>query len=207
ERYSKIESSDRILSLKELLGDRLKGVILNMALEEDMEFAKKEGDFLNKNGVCLFGIIPFVNTLQSTSIKALKDELGAKILCGEEHLDKLVQSVMVGAMDPDHAITFFQRKKNLAVITGGDRADIQLAALEANATCLILTGGFPPSDIILGLANQRNTPILLVSYDTLTTAQKTEWLIGHSRTHEEAKLSSLKELIKENVKLSELLGA
>jgi len=204
ERYSRMEVSDRILFMKEVLGERLKGVILNMVQEEDMESARKEEGFLNKNKIPVFGIVPFSNILQSTSIKALKDELSANILCGEKHIDRLVQEVLVGAMDPEHAITFFHRKKNLAVITGGDRADIHLAALEANASCLILTGGFQPSDIILGLAEERNTPVLLTPYDTLTTAQKAEWLIGHSRTHEKEKLSSLKTLIKENVKIGEL---
>lgn len=204
ERYACMELSDRVLLLKELLGGRLKGVILNMVKPEDMERAKKEAEILNKNGISIFGIIPFVDILQSTSIKVLADELGAKVLCGEEHLNTLVQSVMVGAMDPEHAIIFFQRKKDLVVITGGDRPDIQLAALEAKASCLILTGGFLPSDMILGLANQRNVPVLLVNSDTFTTAQKAEWLIGHSRTHEEQKLSILKTLIKEHVRLEAL---
>ncbi|MEW6102288.1 MAG: phosphotransacetylase family protein [bacterium] len=206
ERFKKMEVSDRVLLMKEILKERLKGVILNMVFDEDMESAKKEATNLSKNGISVFGIIPWTNVLQSSSIKALKDELGAEVLCAQEYIDKLVQSVMIGAMDAEHALTFFQRKKNLAVITGGDRADIQLAALEAHCVCLILTGGFPPSDIILGLANQKNVPILLVGYDTLTTAQKAEWLIGHSRTHEKEKLSLLTSLIKENVKIDELLA-
>ncbi|MEW6007645.1 MAG: DRTGG domain-containing protein [bacterium] len=206
ERYKKMEVSDRVLSVKEVLKERLKGVILNMVFDEDMPSAKKEALALSKNGIPVFGIIPWTNILQSTSIKALKNELSAEVLCGENYLDKLVQSVMIGAMDAEHAMIFFQRKKNLAVITGGDRADIQLAALEANAVCLILTGGFIPSDIILGLAEERNVPILLVSYETLTTAQKAEWLIGHARTHEKEKLSLLAGLIKENVKIDELLA-
>lgn len=205
ERYSLMEVSDRVLLVKELFGERLKGVILNMVKDEEMEMAKQEAEFLKKNGVSVFGIIPFTNILQSTSIRTLIDELGAEILCGKESIDKLVQSVLIGAMDAEHAITFFQRKKNLAVITGGDRADIQLAALEAKAVCLILTGGFSPPDIILGLAQERNIPILLVKEDTLTTAQKAEWIIGHSRTHEKEKLSFLKELIKENIRIEELV--
>ena len=38
--------------------------------------------------------------------------------------------MLVGAMSVESALSYFRRKPNKAVITGGDRADIQLAALE-----------------------------------------------------------------------------
>ncbi len=40
------------------------------------------------------------------------------------------------------------RGENMAVITGGDRTDLQLAALETSTTCLILTGSISPDPLI-----------------------------------------------------------
>jgi len=45
---------------------------------------------------------------------------------------------MVGAMGQEQALNFLEVKANKAVITGGDRADVQLAALETSTKCLIL---------------------------------------------------------------------
>lgn len=49
----------------------------------------------------------------------------------------MVEHLMIGAMDVDSALTYFRRKPNKAVITGGDRPDIQLAALETSTKCTI----------------------------------------------------------------------
>ena len=47
---------------------------------------------------------------------------------------------MLGAMGAELALKFFRTKPDKIVITGGDRADIQLAALETDTKCLVLTG-------------------------------------------------------------------
>jgi BioD-like phosphotransacetylase family protein len=39
---------------------------------------------------------------------------------------------MVGAMSAENALSYFRRKAHKVVITGGDRPDIQLAALETS---------------------------------------------------------------------------
>ena len=86
----------------------------------------------------------------SVSVGELAEFLSGKILCCADKVDELVEHLMVGAMSVDSALTYFRRKPNKAVITGGDRPDIQLAALETSTKCLILTGNLQPSPIILG---------------------------------------------------------
>jgi len=51
---------------------------------------------------------------------------------------------MVGAMSPENALRYSQGQKNIAVVTGGDRPDSQLAAVESSAGGIILTGGSLP---------------------------------------------------------------
>jgi len=111
---------------------------------------------------------------------------------------------MVGAMGQEKALRFFRRVANKAVITGGDRADIQLAALETSTKCLILTGGFQPSAIVLGRAEELGVPMVLVPYDTLTTVEKTEKIVGHLRIHEAQKVARLKEILTEQVTIDEI---
>jgi len=72
---------------------------------------------------------------------------------------------MVGAMNVDSALAHFRRQPNKAVITGGDRPDIQLAALETSTRCLILTGNLPPNPLIIGRAKseacQSSSPTMI----------------------------------------------
>jgi len=77
-----------------------------------------------------------------------------KVVCGEAALDEFVERFSVGAMDTGAALGYFQRLPNKAVITGGNRADIQLAALETSTRCLVLTGDQMPNQIIIARARE-----------------------------------------------------
>ena len=112
------------------------------------------------------------------------DALGGTVLSAEDHLDDRVETFMVGAMGQDKALRFFRRKARKAVITGGDRADVQLAALETNTSALVLTGNFPPSSIVLARAEELGVPMVLVDMDTLTAVEHMEQLLGRVRLHE-----------------------
>ena len=74
------------------------------------------------------------------------------------------------------------------MITGGDRPDIQLAALETSTKCLILTGNLHPSPIILNRAEELGVPMILVGQDTMTAMQTIEKFFGRSRFHQIKKL-------------------
>jgi len=76
--------------------------------------------------------------------------------------------MLVGAMSAEAALTYFRRRTNKAVITGGDRADIQLAALETSTSCLILTGNLYPSPVVLNRADELDVPLLLADMDTVS---------------------------------------
>lgn len=92
-----------------------------------------------------------------------------------------------------------------AVITGGDRSDIQMAAIEAKVKCLILTGNLRPSGAVLGSAEEANIPVILVRGDTMTTIEKMEHLIGHARIKQEVKIKRIVKLIEEHVDVDGLI--
>ena len=100
---------------------------------------------------------------------------------------------MLGAMGSAAALRHFQRKANKAVITGGDRGDIQLAALETSTRCLILTGNLRPNVRVLGKAAEGGIPMILVKEDTLTTTGRVEAAIGHVRLSSPKQVARIRE--------------
>jgi hypothetical protein len=110
-------------------------------------------------------------------------------------VDELVEHLMVGAMSVESALSYFRRKPNKAVITGGDRPDIQLAALETSTKCVILTGNLHPSPIILGRAEEVGVPMVLVRQDTLTAVEVIERFFGKTRFHLEKKVRRFDEML------------
>ena len=89
-------------------------------------------------------------------------------------MDELVEHFMIGAMNVESALSYFRKVSNKAVITGGDRSDIQLAALETPTKCLILTGELYPNASILGRAQEVGVPIVVVRADTANTLEVCE---------------------------------
>lgn len=196
ERYDDAFQVDNVLEAKHHFGDRLLGVIFNMIPPLRKSFVDELiRPYLENKGVPLLGSLPEDRVLKSTSIRDLAETLQGQVLTGESHLDDLVENVMVGAMSQEHALSFFRKRFNQVIVTGGDRSDIQLAALEANARCIILSGNLYPSRIIMSKAEEMSIPLILVEDDTLTAAEKAELLIRSARTHETKKLDRLKELM------------
>lgn len=127
---------------------------------------------MEARGFKVFGIVPARTELISPAVREIWDILGGELLVGEDRLDMPVEEVVIGAMNPESALTYFRRSFHKAVITGGDRADIALAALETSTTVLILTGGLYPDVKVLAKAGEKGVPVLLVPYDTYGTIER-----------------------------------
>jgi len=198
-KWNDIRDIDYVLSARELLGKSLLGVVLNAVPHRQIEFVKDVVvPYLKKKGIRVYGVLPQERILRSISIRELTEALNGEVLCCEDALDDLVEHLMVGAMRVDSALSHFRRKANKAVITGGDRPDIQLAALETSTKCLILTGNMHPSPIIMGRAEEMGMPMILVRKDTLTTVEIAERSFHKARFHEPRKLARFEEIMEEN---------
>lgn len=191
---------DYILQAKKDLGNHFVGVILNNVTHE---FKQGVEDyivpFLKRKGVEIVGIIPRDPTVGSITVEELNDMLGGKVLCRHDRLHNLVEHFLIGAMQVDKATEYFKRTQNNAVIVGGDRADIQLSAIESGSECLVLTGNLYPSETIIARAEQKSIPILVVRDDTYTVAKKVEKLSVRLRLRDEAKVARGMDLVKGNV--------
>jgi len=183
---------ESLMAAKQQLGDRLIGVLLNGIPLAQMELTKTQiKPFLEKQGIDVLGMLPHNDLLRSVSVGELVRRLDAEVLCRPDRMELMVESLKIGAMNVNSALEYFRRAHNMAVVTGGDRTDIQVAALETSTQCLILTGHLPPTDTILSRAEDLEVPILSVDLDTLTTVEIIDKAFGQARLHEPIKVQEI----------------
>jgi uncharacterized protein len=184
-----LQAVDEALLAERVLGASLLGVVFNVVPYQQKQFVSDVVvPALNARRIQVYGILPQEHLLTAVSVGEVANVLGGEILCARDHRDELVENLMVGAMNPDAALSYFRRKPNKAVVTGGDRLDIQLAALETSTRCLILTGNLYPSSVILSRAEEVGVPVVLVRQDTLTAVELIERYRGKTRFHQAKKV-------------------
>lgn len=204
-RFQSVSIIDQLLAAQRMLGDRLLGVVINdvpMARAEEMGAIKT---FLEQADIPILGLLPRNAILRSVSVRELARQLEAEVLCRADRLDLMVENLTIGAMNVSAALKYFQNTPNMAVVTGGDRTDIQLAALETSTQCLVLTGHVPPVDAVLRRAEDLEVPILLVDRDTLTTVEIIDQAFGQVRFHEPVKMDCVYQLMSDHFDTDRLL--
>jgi BioD-like phosphotransacetylase family protein len=196
---------DDLLADKARLGDRLLGVILNAVERNRMDFVLDAViPFLKGKGIPVVAMLPLERLFASVSVRELADALQGDIICRPDLANELVENLMIGAMSVDAALTYFRRKLNKAIITGGDRPDIQLAALETSTKCLILTGNIRPNPLIVSRAEDSGVAIMLVKHDTMTAVQIAEQTFGKTRFHQEKKVERFQRMLAEHMDFEQL---
>ena len=207
-RYSSTLNVDTILSVQRYVGDRLLGMLLNQVEEAQREFVESRVvPFLEARDIPVFGLIPRDAALAGISVEELLAHLGGQLIGQQAWCAQTIESLMIGAMGADASLSFFRRRVNKAVITGGDRSDLQLAALETSTSALVLTGNIRPAPQVLDRAQERQVPIILVPDDTLTTVDRAERLFGRVRFHQGARLQRFTELMDANLDYGRLYEA
>ncbi|WP_226041303.1 phosphotransacetylase family protein [Natrinema sp. DC36] len=198
---------DDVIAAAEAFGDRLAGVVFNDV--PDAAYDGLETDvvpFLEGRGIPVHGVLPSERELSGVTVAELADELGASVLV-DDGQDGYVERFTVGAMGPDSALRHFRRTRDAAVITGGDRAEIHTAALEApGVRCLILTGGHRPPRAIVGQASEKGVPILAVQTDTLTTVERAEDVVRSGRTRDADTVDRMQRLLSDHAAVDSILG-
>jgi uncharacterized protein len=197
---------DELVAAKAALGDRLCGVILNDVPKKFKPSVETFiVPFLEQHRISVFGQIPSHPLLRSISVREIVQQLGAEVLCCGDRLNLMVEQLTIGAMNVNSALRYFNRASNMAVVTGGDRTDIQLAALESSTNCLILTGHFLPNSIVINRAEDLEVPVLSVDLDTLTTVELVDKAFSQARFSETIKVDCILQLFKQNVDVDRLL--
>jgi BioD-like phosphotransacetylase family protein len=205
--YSEPSDVADILAAIDNIGERSVGVIFNGV--KNVAFDELQADvvaFLERRGINVLGVIPYTRELGGVTVETLAAELGAERLTAGA-TDGYLERFVVGAMSSEQALRAFRRTNNAAVITGGDRSEIQTLALEApGVNCLVLTGGYRPSGTVLGLAEEKNVPVLLVGADTLSTIERAEDVVRSGRTRDRETVERMSALLDGHVDIEALLG-
>lgn len=197
-----MELVDDALTAEFRLGDQLLGVIFNHIPEGAIEYVDQYAEpFLERQGIAVLGSLPSKPRLSALELTELIDLLHARVLTEDKRPQGLAEAFTVGAMNAEAALSRFRRQQNKAVITGGDRTDIQLAALETSTVVLILTGNLNPSPLILSQAENLGVPVLLVETGTMATVERVERAYGKTRLGHTEKLDTFQKLVEENVEL------
>ncbi|MEM7590874.1 MAG: phosphotransacetylase family protein [Cyanobacteria bacterium P01_A01_bin.83] len=195
-----------LMTAKKFLGDRLLGIVINDIPSAEFTTASNIIKlYLENLEIPILGMIPKDRILNSVSVREIARRLDAEVLCCQEHLDWMIESLSIGAMNVNSALGYFRQRENMAVVTGGDRAELQMAALETSTHCLILTGHIPPKELIIERAESLEIPILSVDTDTLTTVEVIDGAFGKVPLREEIKVRQIKRLMQQNFDIDRLL--
>jgi BioD-like phosphotransacetylase family protein len=197
---------DDVLAAADDAGDRLAGVVFNRVTDAQYDdVAADVAPFLESRGVPALGVLPRRSELAGVTVDALASELGAERLT-DAGGDELVEGFLVGAMGGDAALRHMRRRKDVAVITGGDRSDVLTAAVDAGGvSCLVLTGGHRPSGAILRKAETAGVPVLLLNTDTLTAVERAEDVIHDGRTRDAETVAVMRELLADHADVETIL--
>lgn len=125
------------------------------------------------------------------------NELGGEVLACQNCMNLPVEDIMVDAMTLDGALRYLRRTTDKAVIIGGARADLALAALGTSTSVLILTGGLYPVVKVLSRAEEKGVPVILVHYDTYTTIERLSKVTRHINPDDKAGIRVVLENIQE----------
>lgn len=160
--------------------------------------------------------IPFDPFLRGASMQEVADTLQAKVLYGENHLDRIVLYNSVAAMQIGNFLMHIQHKDGALIITPGDRSDILLGSLMAfssqgyaNIAGIVLTGGLLPDKSIRSLLDGMKivVPILSVGKNTLETALAINEIHPRITPGDTRKISTALNLFQTHVDADALLEA
>lgn len=207
-RFTEFADLDSILESQRQLGARLLGTILNRVPANQLDLAYRHiVPCLEREGATVFGVLPDDPMLHAVSVREIADHTRARFLTAAGAAEELVENFVVGAMTVESALHYFRQTPRKCVITGGDRGDIQLAALETPTKCLILTGDLRPSQAVLTRAEELSVPVLLVKQDTLSTVATIDTLLSSLQLREPAKAHYAREHYERYVNLEAIDAA
>jgi phosphate acetyltransferase len=161
------------------------GIIVNKVKSDQVEAVKEflAGQLPDE---VILSIVPEDKSLLAPTMKEIYEQLGAKIVCGEDQLSNQVDHFVTGAMQVPQFLNHI--KENVVIVTPGDRGDIVISAMQANisanypkvAGIVTTVGGKldePVQRLIEGLSTV--VPVVSVNEGTFETISKLSSI--HSR--------------------------
>ncbi|MFX1426436.1 MAG: DRTGG domain-containing protein [Promethearchaeota archaeon] len=184
--YVSIESSDRCIddffftkNYFEYRNMNMLGILFNKIDFDYIARIKELSEgHITKYNIPLLGIIEKSIELFSPRVNEIQEQIGGELINEQASggLNNLVETFLIGAMNAQSALKYLRQVKRAAFITGGDRTDLAMTALDQNVSTLILTGFIQPDMGVITAANNKGIPIILSPSDTYTTMRNLERL-------------------------------
>jgi BioD-like phosphotransacetylase family protein len=181
--------------------------ILGIIVNKTSHIGRKARIQLEEKGIDILGVIPAYEELNTPTCEDIIEALDGELIAGKEGLSKKVKTTIVGAMTYDSAQRTLQQMafpENAVMVTGGDRADMQLLALEIKSSLLVLTGHDYPSTTVLARAEELKIPVVRVPYDTMTAASRCEQATARITV---SHASLIKDIVRTHVDLKSIFEA
>lgn len=194
-------------------GVEILGVILNKVIPSKYDYVK---DFarrgLERLGIDLLGVIPSSPILANPTLTQVCKAIQGTFLNCEEKGRRLVERVIIGAMNSIHVMEFFS--PGTLVITPGDREDIILAALTTSSfgdnhdksiAGLVLSGDMIPHQRVLDLVRRSSVPTMAAPMDSYTVTRRIHSMTIKTLPHDHKKIETIQQLVNEHVEVNRLM--
>jgi phosphate acetyltransferase len=148
------------------------GIIVNKVKPEQADAVK---EFLTGqlNEDVILSIVPVDKSLLAPTMKEIYEQLGGKMVCGEDQLSNQVDNFVTGAMQVPQFLNHI--KENVVIVTPADRGDIVISAMQANLSAnypkvagIVITVGGKLDKPVQRLIEGLSTVVPLVSVKTGT---------------------------------------
>jgi hypothetical protein len=174
------------------VGQRLAGVILNRV---PLKQAERRRQAVESAGLSVALVVPEDRVLATPGLGDVAASLDAEMLFFDSNTYRPLDTLVIAPVSADPGEGYFNHHQANSVVVRSDKPDLQLAALNAGATCLIVTGGLPLLGYVTERAEADEIPIIRTLKDTLETIRSVEELYGSGPfTVSPEKLNRLEEL-------------
>lgn len=191
-------------------------------------------DGLARHGIELLGMLPYRPMLSNPTLSMLVEQVKGDVLSPGEDLDRVIEHVAIGAMQPSHLIE--RIGPGSLLIVPGDRTDVIHAMVAANRASrlggerrglfprrrqvfgrapddanrtelagLVLTGGYRPRPRDLEAIQQERMFAFLVELDTYEAASQVHDLLVKTHPADREKIELARQLVSEHLDIDKVL--
>ena len=107
-------------------------------------------------------------SIARTQYRNIVETLGGKIITGNEH-GYFIKGKVVVAVGTAEVLESSVESDDLVILA--DREESQLTCINANCSCIIVTGGVEVAAEVIEAANKKDVVIISTPYDSFTTAR------------------------------------
>lgn len=188
------------------------GAILNKVVPEKKEEIKRyAGKALAAHGIPLLGVLPLEKSLSRPNLSQIAEVIDAEWLVPvAAGRSQRVNKIIIGAMSAQSVLDYI--KAGTLIITPGDREDLLFSLIAASGTealphvaGVVLSNGLRPSARILDMLALLQIPVVATARECFAATAKINAMIVKTQPSDRDKVSTIEELIRENVDLPRLL--